>query len=325
MRIAQTRKLHAAGILPKPSPTIELTALAERLEALRLVFASKSLEELVRQSVKEDWDAVRFLDALLRLELERQEERRVAQAIKISHLPTGPTISNFDFAFQPSVSRSQIQTLGTGQWIRDGHSLLLQGPPGVGKSHLSIGLGLSAIESGFSVSFYRLDELMHQLKRDGELEPSKLKYRKYMASNLVIIDEFGYKSLDREEANLFFRVVNYRYTNGRSLAITTNKGIGSWPEMLAGDEVLAGAILDRLLHCATVLNIQGRSYRLKELDEKLSQAGQGMERQSSGSGSPKPGSGSLSPESDSASSGSLETESGTLGFLGNLQGNQALK
>ena len=271
MKIAQTRKLHAAGILPKPASTNNIEALRERLDALRLTFSAEGLDDLLNQSVKENWNATSFLDAMLRLELERQEERRVAQAIRISHLPTGPTISNFNFAFQPSVSRSQIQTLSTCQWIRDGQGLLLQGPPGVGKTHLAVALGMRGIEAGFSVSFYRLDELMHQLKRDAELSPAKLKHRKYMAVNFVIIDEFGYQPLTREESNLFFRVVNYRYAKGSSTAITTNKGIASWPSVLADDEVLAGAILDRLLHSATVLNIQGRSYRLKELDAQLAQ------------------------------------------------------
>ncbi len=96
----------------------------------------------------------------------------------------------------------------------------------------------------------------------------RLKHKKYMAASLLIVDEFGYQTFDREEANLFFRVVNHRYQRG-SIAITTNKGISCWPEVLAGDEVLAGAILDRLLHSATVINIQGRSYRLRDLEEKL--------------------------------------------------------
>lgn len=269
MRIELTRRLFAAGILPRPPITQDVAALAERLAALRLIFAAESLAELLTRSAKDDWNAPQFLDALLRLEIERQEERRVKQALRISHLPTGPTISNFDFAYQPSVSRNQIETLATCQWIRDSQALLLQGPPGVGKTHLCIALATRAIENGFSVSFYRVDELLHQLKRDADFSPSRLKHRKYMASNLLVLDEFGYHTLSREEANWFFRVVNYRYQRG-AIALTTNKGITSWPEILAGDEVLASAILDRLLHSATVLNIQGRSYRLKDLEANVS-------------------------------------------------------
>jgi DNA replication protein DnaC len=124
---------NATQVVPRSisqsAPAQDVEALRERLEALRLTFAADGLDDLLSQSVKEDWNSTAFLDAMLRLELERQEERRVAQAIRISHLPTGPTISNFDFAFQPSVSRSQLCTLGAGQWIRDGQGLLLQGPP----------------------------------------------------------------------------------------------------------------------------------------------------------------------------------------------------
>lgn len=269
MRIEQTRRLHAAGILPSPTPCDDVDGLGERLSALRLGFAAEAISELLSAAVKQQQSFAAFLDSLLRLELERQEERRVIQAIRISHLPTGPTIANFDFPFQPTVSRSQIETLGTGQWIRDGQTLLLQGPPGVGKTHLAIALATRAIETGFSVSFYLVDELLHQLRQDAELSPSRLKHRKYMAANLIVLDEFGYEQLDRQSANLLFRVINYRYGKGSAIAITTNKGVASWPSVLAGDEVLAGAILDRLLHKATVLNIGGRSYRLKELDAQL--------------------------------------------------------
>jgi DNA replication protein DnaC len=270
MRIEQTRKLLSAGILPSPAPTQDVDALRDRLTALRLVFAAEALGDLLSEAVKQQSGPAAFLDSLLRLELERQEERRIAQSIRISHLPSGPTVSNFDYAFQPTVSRSQIETLATCQWIADHQGLLLQGPPGVGKSHLATALGMRAIECGFSVCFAQVDDLLHQLKKDADISPARLKHKKYMATSLLIVDEFGYHKFDREEANLFFRVVSHRYQRG-SIAITANKGIASWPEVLADDEVLAGAILDRLLHSATLLNIQGRSYRLRDLEEKLSQ------------------------------------------------------
>jgi DNA replication protein DnaC len=268
MRIYQTRKLLLAGVLPHPQPSQDVSSLRLRLETLGLGFAAEALPELLSDAVKEKWGPPAFLDALLRRELERAEERRIKQALKISHLPTGQTTSNFDFSFQPSVQRSQIETLATCTWIAENRALLLQGPPGVGKTHLAVALGVKAIECGFSVAFYRLDEFLHQLKKDTEVHPQRLRHRKYMASSLLIVDEMGYQPLSRGEANLFFRVVNYRYGRG-AVCLTTNKGIAEWPEMLAGDEVLATAILDRLLHSSHVLNIRGRSYRLKDLSREL--------------------------------------------------------
>ena len=138
----------------------------------------------------------------------------------------------------------------------------------MGKTHLAVALAVKAIETGFSVCFYRLDDLLHELKKHAEARTERLKYKKYMASNLLVVDEMGFSALTREEANLFFRLVNYRYQRG-AICLTTNKSIQDWPEFLAGDEVLATAILDRLLHASHVLNVRGRSYRLKELDETL--------------------------------------------------------
>ena len=146
----------------------------------------------------------------------------------------------------------------------------------MGKTHLAVALGVKAVECGFSVCFYRLEDLLHAMKKHAALPTERLKNKKYMASNLLVVDEMGFQALSREEANLFFRLVSYRYQRG-AICITTNKGIKDWPETFAGDEVLATAILDRLLHTSHVLNVKGRSYRLKDLEESLKQK---TERQS---------------------------------------------
>ena len=168
----------------------------------------------------------------------------------------------------PAIERSRIDTLATCVWVRNTETVLIQGPPGVGKMHLCIGLGIRSVEQGFSVQYFRFDELMTALKSDAGLPPVRLKRRKYMSTALLLIDELGFEPMTRQEASLFLRLVTYRYGRGAML-ITTNKSVRDWTELLAGDEVLATAILDRLLHRAHVLNIKGRSYRLRDLEEAL--------------------------------------------------------
>jgi DNA replication protein DnaC len=153
--------------------------------------------------------------------------------------------------------------------VRERETLLIQGPPGVGKTHLAIALGVKAVEHGFSVSFMRLEELLAAMRRDAELPPNRLRRKKYINVALLIIDEMGFEPMTRTEASLFFRLISYRYGRG-SILITTNKGIKDWPELLAGDEVMATAILDRLLHHSHGLNIAGRSYRLRDLEQAVS-------------------------------------------------------
>jgi DNA replication protein DnaC len=254
--------------LPKKEPRVDLDATRERLVRLGLLRAADRLGEQLSQSSKESTPPHRFLDALLEEELGFREERRVKTSLRLSGLPIGQTLGTFDFGFQPSIKRSRIETLGTCGWIREKESLLIQGPSGVGKTHLAIALGVRAVENGFSVSFLRLEDLLAAMKRDAFSTPQRLRRRKYMNVALLIIDEVGFEPMDRQEATLFFRLVSHRYEHG-SIAITTNKGIQDWPEVLAGDEVLATAILDRLLHRSHVLNITGRSYRLRELEQAI--------------------------------------------------------
>jgi DNA replication protein DnaC len=263
-----SRSIPSAEALPPRAATADLSVLLGQLSRLGLDFAADALPGLLARAVKEDLGPPAFLEQLLRGELERREERRVRTSLQHSGLPSGPTLANFDFAFQPAVERSKLEALATCAWVRERQGLLILGPPGVGKTHLAVSLGVKAVECGFSVAFFRLEELLHAMRKDAEMPPTRLKGKKYMKAGLVIIDEVGFEEFTRAEANLLFRLVSYRYQRG-SLCLTSNKSIKEWPGMLAGDEVITAAILDRLLHSCHVLNIKGRSYRLRDLEENL--------------------------------------------------------
>ncbi|MDZ3823024.1 MAG: IS21-like element helper ATPase IstB [Pseudoxanthomonas sp.] len=251
--------------------SLDVDGTRNRLNALGLAYAAEQLEPVLSEAVKQGHAPHLVLDQLLDLEHQAREGRRVRTSLRLSSLPTGSTLADFDFAFQPAIERTRIETLATCAWIRSAETLLIQGPPGVGKTHLAVGLAVKAVEHGFSAQFYRFDELKLQLKADAHLPPARLRRRKYLSTALLVIDELGFEPMSRDEASLFFRLVTYRYGRG-SILITTNKSVRDWTELLAGDEALAAAILDRLLHKANVLNIKGRSYRLRDLDTTLGTA-----------------------------------------------------
>lgn len=249
-------------------PALEVDSTRQKLLQLGLSHAAEALAEELSEAVKHNWPAHQVLDRLLARELSARDERRIKTSLKLSGLPPGLTLGNFDFSFQPSIERRQVETLATGAFIREHTTLLVQGPPGVGKTHLVVALGVKAIEQGFSVAFYRLEELLHEMRKDARVSPQALKRKKYFNVSYLVVDEVGMEPMNREDAGLFFRLVSYRYRRG-STAITTNKSVKDWPGILAGDEAMTAALLDRLLHKSVVLNIRGRSYRLQELEKAL--------------------------------------------------------
>jgi DNA replication protein DnaC len=259
----------AAKALPvNGSPRLEVDAIREKLLGLGLAHAAEALAEELSEAVKHDRPVHVVLDRLLSSEVQARDERRVRTSLKLSNLPPGMTLGNFDFGFQPSIERRQIETLATCSFIREHCTLLVQGPPGVGKTHLVVGLGVRAIEQGFSVAFYRLDELLHEMRKDAAVSAQALKRKKYFNVSYLVVDEVGFEPMSQQDASLFFRLVSYRYRRG-STAITTNKAVKDWPGILAGDEAMTAAVLDRLLHKSVVLNVRGRSYRLQELEKVL--------------------------------------------------------
>jgi DNA replication protein DnaC len=253
---------------PAEAASADLGMLVDRLVKPGLEFAAEALPAILTGAAEEDLGTPASLEQLLRGGPERREERRIRTSLRLSGLPAGQTLANFDCAFQPAIQRSKLEALATCAWPREKQALLILGPPGAGKTHLAIGLGVRAVGSGFSVAVFRLEELLHAMRKDADVPPTRLKGKKSMEAGPVIIDEVGFETFTREEANLSFRLVSDRYQRG-ALCITSNKAIKDWPEMLAGDEVITSAILDRLLHSCHVLNIRGRSYRLRDLEDGL--------------------------------------------------------
>jgi DNA replication protein DnaC len=238
---------------------MELTTLLERMKMEHLL---AQLDGVCEQAAVGDADYKTFLTQALETEWRGRYQRGVEGRLKQARLPWIKTLDQFDFDYQPSIDRKQVRELAGLSFVERAQNVVLLGPPGVGKTHIAVALGIKAVEAGYSVLFLTLEALMGRLVRarhENRLERSlqQLTYPK-----LLILDELGYLPLSREEASLFFRLLVRRYERG-SLIVTSNKGFTDWGEVF-NDHVLATAILDRLLHHATTLNIKGESYRLKD-------------------------------------------------------------
>jgi DNA replication protein DnaC len=236
--------------------------LQEQLQRLRLFKSRERLEALLQEATAKEASLADFLDLLLGEEVAAKTAKNITMRTHLARFPFVKSLESFDFAYQPGLDKKQIQTLSACHFVEHGENLCLLGPPGVGKTHLAVGLGLKAIERGYRVLFTAAADLIAALTRAAAQGRLEERLKLYTVPRLLIVDEIGYLPIDRAGANLFFQLISRRYERG-PVILTSNQSFGSWGEVF-GDRVIATAILDRVLHHAITINIRGNSYRLKD-------------------------------------------------------------
>ncbi len=232
------------------------------LDKLRMDHLEAQLDAVCEQAAEKQLDYKTFLVQALSTEWQGRYQKGIEARLKQARFPWLKTLEQFDFEFQPSLDRRQVRELAGMSFVERAHNVIILGPPGVGKTHLAIGLGMKAVEAGYSVLFLTLESLMIRLVKAFNENRLERSLQQLVYPKVLIIDEIGYLPLSNLEASLFFRLVIRRYERA-SLIITSNKSFLDWGEIF-NDPVLATAVLDRLLHYSTTLNIKGESYRLKE-------------------------------------------------------------
>ncbi|MBA3488628.1 MAG: ATP-binding protein [Longispora sp.] len=242
--------------------TLTTDRIRQTAAKLGLTHLTDVITELAQRAETAQMGYLDFVDLLLEEELGQREGRRFRNALKLSGLPHHKTLDEFDFAFQPGLDARKVRDLATLEFVRTKSNIALLGPPGVGKTMLAVALAIGACQAGYSIYFTTLDDMVRRLRTAEAAGRFNRQLAAYLRPAVLVVDEVGYLPLDRTEANMVFQLVSRRYERG-TMIITSNKSFTEWGAVL-GDDVLATAILDRLLHHCDVLNINGPSYRLKD-------------------------------------------------------------
>lgn len=247
--------------------SVVYTRLHSNLAALRLNTIESIVDSYLESALSEGKSFVEILDYLSDQEMRARTSSAAESRLRLSRIPIKKSLDDFDFSFQPSIDKNVVRELQSMRFVHNAENIVLLGAPGVGKTHLAVGLAMEAIKAGFSTYFTTANKMIDKLKRASHGDWLDRTMAIYTRPKLLIIDEIGYLPLDREGANLFFQVVSNRYEKTASI-FTSNKSFGDWGEILC-DDILASAVLDRILHHSTVLNIKGESYRIRNRTRKM--------------------------------------------------------
>jgi DNA replication protein DnaC len=238
--------------------------LAHLFRALKAPAAARALPKLADRARSEQWSFEQFAAALLKTEVDSRDSHGGQGRIKAARFPATKTLEEFDFSFQTSIRRDTVLHLGQLDFLAGRENLVLLGPPGTGKSHLAIAIGIRACLAGHRVAFRTATEwvaILADAQRQGRLDDELARLQRIP---LLVVDEVGYIPFDPQAANLMFMLVSRRYERA-SLIVTSNKPFSAWGEIF-GDDVVAAAMIDRLVHHAEILALKGDSYRLKDRD-----------------------------------------------------------
>jgi len=232
------------------------------LEKLKLNTISIILDGYLEIAAKEGYSVTEILDHLLEEERRAKDASAIEYKMRFAGFPVRKTIDEFKFKFQPSVDKKVIKELTTMRFLHNAENVVFLGPPGVGKTHLAVGLGIEAVKAGHAVYFVNASALVEKLKSASRKDKLDGKLRNLAKFKLIIVDEIGYLPFDTEGAHCLFQLVSKRYEKS-SMMFTSNKSYGEWGQIFQ-NQVIAAAVLDRILHHCTTVNIKGNSYRLKD-------------------------------------------------------------